>query len=269
MILNEPMIDYLTLTTFDGELATKWQKEHFLKVEVEEKKVMQYQGAMIYKNGGSWFLGVGEQKGEPHYMLQVSGGAGSVAFDLYKTYILDGTAKPTRIDLQLTIDKPIGWSQSDLIIKCEQKGLKPRVERSSGEYGELITVYTGTRASGRMNRTYEKESKDGDRYMRFETEFGRGYSLPVAHSLAVGDASIQDFINGEVRRRKDVDMFQFFSVGEGVELPKAKKVKATSKTERWLLNVVLPCIVKYRNSHDSDPKIIRMIEKACKEENYE
>lgn len=265
MVLNHPMIDYLTLTTYESELAEKWHEENFIGREFEEKKRMQYQGVLVYERGGSWFLGSGEQKGEAHYMMQVSGSAAEIAFHRYKSHIIDHSAKPSRIDLQLTIERPEGWSQSNLIMECESKGLKPRVERSGGEYGELVTVYTGTRTSGRMNRTYEKESKDGDRYIRFETEYGRDYSLPVAYGLAVGSDTIQEFLNGEVRRRKAVSMFEYFFVGEGVKLPKAKKVKATTKTERWLLNVVLPCLVRYKNSHDCDPKIIDMYKKALTE----
>lgn len=256
MVLNKAMIDYLTLTTFDGELGGLWYENHIAD-GYEEQKRMQYFGSSIYAHGGTWFVGKGKQKDKPHYMLQVSGAAAHVAFSLYRDNIINDALNVSRIDLQLTIEKPEKWKQGDLIVKAERAGLKPRVERSEGKYEELITVYTGTRPSGRMNRTYQKESEEGEQYIRFETEFGRNYSQPVAHALATRKASIQDFINGEVDRRKVVDMFEAFRVGNGKKLPKQRKVKPTTGRERWLLNVVLPCLVAYKNSHECNDDIIR------------
>lgn len=259
MIINKPLIDYLTITTASENEAEEIWNGSFIGVEHEIEKRFNYTGSSFYDSGGNWFLGEGVQDGEKHFMLQVSGEAAEVAFLYYNHLVIDGTANCSRIDVQRTIEKPENWSQSDLILKCEEQGLKPEVRRSHGEYGELVTVYTGKRTSGRMNRTYEKETKDGERFIRFETEFGRHYAKAVFTEIATGKATRQAFINGEVMRRKSVGMFEAFKVDGSSYTPKPKVKKEQSKTGKWILNTVLPCLVKYKNQHDHDPKIIQMV----------
>lgn len=259
MIVNEAQIDWLTLTTTRETVAEYMYNMAFIGQKQTEQKRMQYEGSIFSGYGGTWFLGEGVQKGEPSYMLQVSGGAAEFAFEFFKPEIIDGSVHCSRIDVQLTIEYPHKWSQGDLIVECEAWGLKPEVRRSEGEYGELVTVYLGKRSSGRMSRTYVKETRGGGMFLRHEIEFGRNYAKAVAMQIARGGATRQEFINGEVYRRKQVTQLGIFSVGEGKFLPRVYEVKTMGKTEKWILNTVLPALVKYKNSHEHDDMLIQKI----------
>lgn len=266
MILNKAQIDWLTLTTFSEEIAGQW-RQYVSEASDKEPKLKRrenYRGFEVSAMGGTWFFGHGKQKGTDHFMMQVSGQAAEGCFSRFGGDVVHNGARCSRIDIQITIEQPDKWSQVKLIAECEEAGLKPEVKRSSGEYGELITVYTGKRTSGRLNRTYQKEGKNGERWVRFETEFGRNYAHAVAGGLATERATRQEYINGEVGRRRSVDRFMVFSDNGVSKLPKPKRVKSMGKTERWILNTVLPALTRYANSHDRDSEVIDMIREVIK-----
>lgn len=260
MIVNKALIDYITVSSFDMDTMLEIWKKSPLWGAKEEQKRMQYIGLACYSHDGSWFIGWGTQKAKDHCIIQVSGHASEYMFKLCKDDIASKRVTVSRIDIQRTIQEPKGWSSRDLNIMCEERGLEPRVQRSKGLNGsDLITVYTGTRGSGRMNRTYQKETKEGERFVRFETEFGRHYSKAVAFRLATEKETRQSFINGEVKRRETVSMFSHFIAGENGYNPITNEKRPISKTEKWIIETVAPALVKYKNGHDSNPEIIKMI----------
>jgi len=266
MVVNKALIDYITLSSYDMDTMKRLWKESPLCSATEEQKRMQYTGLVNYSREGSWFIGWGKQKGKDHCIIQVSGQASEHMFRLAKDDIIKKLVTVTRIDVQRTIEEPVGWSSRELNIMCEEKGLEPKVQRSKGLNGsDLITVYTGSRASGRMNRTYQKETIEGERFVRFETEFGRHYSKAVAYRIATGKESRQSFINGEVKRREVVSMFSHFIAGEDRYDPIPNEKKESSKTEKWIIEIVLPALVRYKNSHSSNHELIKTILKALQE----
>jgi hypothetical protein len=70
MLTDTPLIDWITLTTFDQMTCAKWEAK-LLAIETPaiDYKIRGYQGL----SKGSFFLGVGEQKKRNHAMLRVSG----------------------------------------------------------------------------------------------------------------------------------------------------------------------------------------------------
>ena len=260
MQTNNARIDYLTLTTYDIATGNYWLNYVMSTCYASsaiQQKIQQYKGFRIHLDeGGSLFVGEGEQDNKPHFMLQATGEGSENIFAWASFDLTRSRVNCSRIDIQVTIEQPDNWSQLELFTACELAGYKPEIRRSGARVGdgELITVYTGTRAGGRLNRTYQKESETGERFLRFETEFGRGYAMQVAHSLATGNATRQGYIDGEVWRKRKVSDYCVFSSGCFMALP-VMEVRESDKTEEWLLNVVLPSFTRYVNSHDADPFI--------------
>ena len=263
MLINTPTLDYMTVTTSSDTLAAEWYQNYNLGNDDDEiHRRFNYKGNQWYEHGGTWFLGHGTQENANHYMFVASGSAANVMLERVGSDLASGSCACTRLDVQITLDKPDWWKQSRLIVMCEELGMKPCVERSDGLQEELISVYTGTRASGRMNRTYQKEDSDKNQFIRFETEFSREYAKSLAVTLYRGGVTCREVINGEVRRRRDVNMYEVFFTGDGTYYPKANRKKSLGKTDKWLLQTIAPFIKKYVNSHDKNTDVVKALREA-------
>lgn len=116
-----------------------------------------------------------------------------------------------------------------------------------------------------MNRTYQKESIDGDRFVRFETEFGRDYARALGYDLTRGRITRDMVVNGEIDRRKGIPLVAWFRVeNEGKYQPKPERKKERAKIEKWYIDTVIPSLTRYANSHDCDERVIQRFVDACK-----
>jgi len=258
---NKAMVDYWTVTTFDDALFDEWYSKMCNMEEMRREKIKRYEG---WRGNGKYskvFLGVGRQKGKRHFLIQCSGqDSDELLNEIFPLCLVDGRAKCTRIDLQVTIDEPENWSQIEYEELAEKHGLKPTKRRSSDKVNggglELMTVYTGTRESGRFNRVYEKVMMSGLRLLRFETQFGRGYAKAVAASLTAGKVSRKEVIKGEIYRRsfQPLEVFDLWKCA--IYQPKQEKRVDEDKRAMWLISDILPVFAEYINRHDADPAVV-------------
>jgi hypothetical protein len=261
IILNDTRIDWFTISTFDKKTGNEWSL-YLMAMNEGELRIqqrLQYTGIVASdKEGGNIFFGDGFQDGKQHFIVQCSGNMAHLLYPDFSGYVSSGLAKCTRVDLQRTVVQPPGWSQLDYETECEAKGYKPTKRRSRAEYGEgeLMTVYSGKRTSGRLNRLYQKQQDDGTYLIRYETEYSRAYSHKVAHGIALGEMPAS-FLNSEIERRNMPEYLdQFRDDRHGVSNPKLTSVRLAGKTEKWLLEVCLPSLVRYMASHDANPAVM-------------
>ena len=260
--INQARVDYWTFTTFDKWIFEAW---HYKMREegAQHEKRKRYEGDRGKGRFASVFVGVGTQKGREHYIVECSGESShGLMSHFVNTDMMLGRVNCTRIDVQVTIDEPLTWSQLAYEKQAEDHGLKPTKARSNDTVNggglELITVYTGTRESGRFNRVYEKVMQGGERLLRFETQYGRGYSKAVAASILSGKQTCESVIRGEIARRNLplLDWFDLWSCS--TYSPKQEKRVEHDNRAMWLVTDILPVFAEYIQRHDADPHVAAM-----------
>lgn len=267
LALNVAMIDWYTITSYDEELGESWLMT--VGLDGEYRKIMQYVGAArALPGGGTIFAGKGEIKGRAHFMTYVSGAAADELFWRYREALVTGRARASRIDIQCTIQEPGGWSQLELMAQAEGAGLRPTNRRSPNTAGdgELMTIYIGSRESGRFDRCYEKESLGGERYLRFETQFGRKYANKLGEDLASDRVTVAGALAGQLKRRDGVVMLDVFRgiVGNSDYKPLYKR--EAGDREAWILNTVVPAVRAYANGHGARQEILDVLIMAARGE---
>jgi len=260
--VNKAMCDYLTVTTKSQPIADGWIVNLERSCIINEDRIKRYEG---YRGTLDWvgvFLGKSVGRAKPHFIMQVSGAKADECLEwLCPLQVSGGEVKITRIDMQVTIDTPHDWSQVGYFRTCEAMGLKPEIKRSTdpkNKRGELITVYTGTRPSGRYNRVYEKVMDSGEKLLRFETEFSRGYAKAVTHGLLSGKVKKEEIIKGEIRRRKVGGLKVFDLWQTGIFSPKQGERVVYDRRGEWLISSILPVLAEYINRHDANPNVARL-----------
>ena len=168
------LADWLNLTSFqdsDWELFLDYfgTMKTLFGYEVKNQSLRGYKGMlMLPEEGGSIFMGVAAQNGKPHYLLSIAGylADGALRHDF-------GSARCSRIDLQLTFPKPADYSARSLKdeLLSSVDNARNREVRKIGlvESDGYDTIYIGSRKSDRFTRLYIKELDDGD-YLRYEVE---------------------------------------------------------------------------------------------------
>lgn len=247
MLTDTPLIDWITLTTFDRTTFVKWEVKH-LAIETPgiDYKIRGYQGI----SKGSFFLGVGEQKKHNHAMLRVSGSDSHKAF--YEFYN-DLSVKCTRIDLQITIDLPDNYSARKLtddlreVVKNKNIAI---VENTNN----LDTIYIGSRTSDRFCRIYVKEI-DKSFYLRYEVELKGSWAETVSKAI-FENMPISPILNSYIETINCDDSQGILNLikskltdfDSGLSNPKIKR--DNNKTYNWLIDQVTPSIIRILNDHD-------------------
>lgn len=256
--LNQPALDYLTLTTWNpiamGHVQTWIENREGSKVTLDAKR-MQYTGALYATRDGSFFLGEAEQRGQPHFLMQCSGFLADDLLTVAGGMIVGGYVRVTRIDLQLTVEYDRGsWSQAALADAMRQNSDRSvsYVESKSGPQGsKLATVYFGSRKSDRFFRIYEKMGMGEDVHLRLEVEYKAPRALGVALAL-LNDPTIGEILADEVDRLPDVRGVRglFLSpLGNPTAYP-VKIVKQQPNTVKWLIEQVAPALDRVLNDHN-------------------
>ena len=257
--LNSVSLDYVTITTFDGTAsAAAGDFVETLRAVKGGKRRMQYVGMTGHHETGTAYCGTAMQRGKLHTMLQVSGLLAESAFLKLLRYVANGSARITRIDVQVTI--PYGredWSQA-AVFETVRKAAPNRsvsfAESQSGPQGsKLGTVYFGSRTSDRVVRLYEKMGMGDDVYLRFEVEYKGARARAVGHDLAKGLGSTKNLLAYEILRFPHDGVQQQF--WKHLEDPlEVKMISEAGNTKRWLLESVLPSLDRFLNDHDANQR---------------
>ena len=290
--VNAPVLDYLTLTTFDGLIYQRFVDcvESFIEDSVDDLKpfkIKQYEG--IHRGSGSVFLGLGSQSDKPHFMVQSSGASAQNLFDLVsdRYYSLSHLYNCSRLDLQVSL--PL-WNDNNFsefanIIKDAEKiteseisrGLTPSLGSFRGKRARwrsmnchlnsdgLDTLYIGSRSTGRYIRIYVKEIED-KRYLRFEVEYSKDLSKSVFKALVSSKTTIANILLGEVLALPpvfdDLLPFRWFLESLGVsDKPTYKKSDSTMERRwAWLINQVVPSIEEMMLDRDYGAQVEQLLQ---------
>lgn len=257
IFLFKAHIDWFTATSFEPEFYQYWERRLSREGGSKESKILQYVGKFYNLDGGSCFLGSGDQNGRYHSMLRVSGQLADKLFKPLKSQVRQNFVTVTRLDIQSTIPEPAQWSQWTLFNRLKKlKHWVGWVESGGAGAGNLETVYCGKRTSNRMTRIYVKLDVENTRLLRLETEYKAERSNAIAREIAQHGILPDMFLIHELENViKDDQLTKAFRPGLMGDQPYNIKIRLASSMEKrrtWLLRQVLPAFVEYINSHESN-----------------
>lgn len=252
MIINASRVDYLTLTSFTkhdemlASFADLYRLEHANEVKINGYSGHQWEGL---------FFGTGRQKDRPHYILKASGDS---AHDiLWRTGKL--MVKCTRIDLQVTIPRPVNFEPLklyDILASIDtewpSRRLVPTIIKSGDGFD---TIYVGSRTSDRFARIYIKADYKGrPDYLRFEMEFKGLMAEAVRDAIVEDRATAKTILRAEVRRlpfaaSRALRAFDKVLEGDMTKI-RPEAVYGQNRTLDWLENQVEPTIFRMLHSHE-------------------
>jgi hypothetical protein len=254
---NRPMLDWVTLTSYDGKLTRKGTRilDSAGMSSPFARKIICYDGWASDGREGGAFVGVGEQDGRFHCMLQLSGaladkfGPGLLAG--HKTG--EGIGNVSRIDLQITIAEKIdldalaaalvGTTRSQITIYRTLQG---------GQPGD--TLYIGSPKSDKRTRLYHKAGGT-----RFEAQYRRDYASDVAARIKdTGSQTVQQVVAGLLYDEvlctgrglscDNTALWPFENILDdwchGVRLRPESNGRAVGDTEQWLRKTVMGAMVR-------------------------
>lgn len=255
IIVNRAALDYLTVTTFDRPLYSDILKTILTRDEREESEkdsIKRYVGMRSVWTCGSVFYGEGLQDGFAHWIISASGGAADRV-----GYALSGQILPsmnvTRIDVQITIEKPSWYRARDFVDAVEEGEWKGRRRKPVLiENGGDDTVYLGSYHSDRFTRIYVKEKT----WLRLETVFKRDYAeeawkrYAAAPAIAPAGLLVSELIRFPKHPIIDAFAAELKNANQ-IDVQKAKPVKTLSTTYLWLVRSVAPAVSRLLNDHES------------------
>lgn len=261
-----PGVDWLTLTTFEGSAWQHWKTlmQDAAKVEMKEDKAGLYEGYSWATKMGRGFIGSGLQAGRDHIMLRCGGRLSNELHNekRIRKSVLEGWSKCTRVDLQITAKQAEDWSQWRFFNRAKKAGFLTNIisSRSGLNNRELSTVYIGSRSSDVMVRVYQKEDENGRLYLRFEIEMKGAKSKSVYKALCREEIDIGSLILHRLQKINDSQLSAHFEslLSDYIsgDVKPDKIIKSISKTEKWLLDTVLPAFTRVINSHESDGTVL-------------
>ena len=272
MLLNFPLIDWITITSFDEQthhdaMVMFDQLIGFSGGAYKLANRLQYQGRLINGGNGHAFLGFAEQKNVDHMMIQVSGELAHMLLGLpmrsgdepgksaLRKIALDPFSKVTRLDIQVTVRQPDDWSQYKFFKRVKETG-KPCsfIESDSAlDGGKLSTVYTGTRKSDNFVRTYQKDDYDGNLYIRHELEL-KGARSDAAKGPALRKLQLAGILKHYLNKIEDpmLDAVLRPILNNPPYQVTVKRESNLAKREKWIRNTVLPALKRYLADPEAD-----------------
>jgi len=290
VILNSPMVDYLTVTTFSREWGLNWKMwlladERIKLADRQDVNRMQYKGINIPCTGGSIFWGKGEQGGKvkrEHYIMQISGRLaddfilGNKAHFLGEGGGVDRRINCTRIDLQITVQDPsqtgtdgqsINWFRG-LFRQVQDMGKTVNwIQNNSLESG-LATVGVNKRQGTVYYRFYPKPA-EGGHAPRFEMEY-KGIKA-VGALLAIRENGTREKI-GQILKYQlkklnspiASEMFVYELPDGMCKIPVMVR-DGESDTMLWLSSTVLSSFKKQIATHEQGHHLARLYMDAIRE----
>ena len=278
LIVNKPMIDYITVTSYEESLIT-WVHDRVklitstTNIKARKSRVMQYDGSKVDTGRGILFWGEGEQKGMPHYMVRCSGEFSDRVAASLAAYDRHGgiqSYRVTRIDMQVTVEcKDAGVCLMEMFAMLNGKKIKGEMNgvfRLIAGSDKMNTLYLGSRQSNRFSRFYVKDVIEGVEYLRYEVELKGDVARDCWDRFRVGrDKAVKSMLTGEFKSKagliQDSIQKSIGSVLNGVG-GKAKGVRKKPNTIKWLYKTVLPALEKQCNDHDGKMHVKEWLDMA-------
>lgn len=268
LTLNQTLSDWLTLTSFNDYLYTRFKEEMTERVGAlidygKPLKWQNYTGWTIQQDSGTIFAGEGIQKGAPHYCAWVSGELADELLHVALELDVKGFARFTRLDLQSTIAYPKNWSQFNFLVRLKRNRKSVGwAESRDRKAGALETVYIGSRSSDRITRVYVKLTENNQKLLRFETEYKGQRARQMAASLAHGAHTPSEYLAYDAKKANDKMLWEefypvFVDLEEATERIRVKT--DLHKTEEWIRSTVFPALRRYLNDHQHNPDIAQAL----------
>lgn len=276
LLLDVPMVDWLTLTTDDGDAwrgaRFDWQRFHDAEVkafnklhrknagsegamvfEARKYKVLQYDGQVI----GGVFFGAGNQQGKEHYMIRVSGGRAN-EFAMHASRVVSDM-RCTRMDVQVTVSKPLDWDvlkmRAQVDSYTDALGRERITEVILGKKN-INTLYMGSRTSMRFVRVYVKPTDGLEVLLRYELELKKLVANRAwKHYGDVGAVACAEILSSSVgkipKSVTEADCFRFITEVKPEELRVGRVVRGDNSTVRWFMDAVLPAFARLASDHET------------------
>jgi hypothetical protein len=251
--LDRPAIDWLTLTSYDGALARQGTALLLaIGNDPFPRKVIVYDGLAADCEDGGAFVGVGEQMGKYHAMLQLSGGlADKHGPALIAGHEVGENGNCSRVDLQITCSGKIDLDQLAGDLTGRYRGQVTIYKTlQGGQVGD--TLYLGSPKSDKRIRIYHKAGGT-----RFECQYRRDYALSVFMALRNGGGKtvrqvIAGFLLHEVGKVSDSipsnpalnDITKSLQTWTGGAIIPTSNTRAIGNTERWLRKTVMGVLLR-------------------------
>jgi hypothetical protein len=260
--LNITKCDYITLTSFNPAFFDECKRFLENRYDVfQEMHKMQYYGKEFSGVMGRAYLGVGLQKGNRHYILQIGGEMADASLH-WCSRLMGHDATCKRFDAQMTVLQPDGWSQWNLLKRLHAKGHDPRIHGT--EKSGLQTIYIGARKeSARYTRIYQKKSVQGI-LLRLEVEMKEGRAAEFGRMLHSRHDGVGDAMEAEILKASKLDnkMGKLFSTHIEKQSKPIQVKSLNGNTLKWLEETCLPALEMYINSHDSE-NVGRILDRMC------
>lgn len=258
IVVNKPMVDWLTSTTFEEDVWMRSIKQIATRDPYESKP--RNKGGYKGVQEGQVFYGQGTQKDVPHYIITVSGGSSD---RVYREIIPGFEVK--RIDLQVTVEKPDGYNHRDVVRVLRSghwNGRRRKVPmREDGDGGS--TVYIGSPKSDKLIRLYVKERL----FLRFEVQYRRMYARDAARIvLNGGESAISAILASEMDRLPSHHVWdEFRGILDGSQNV-ISYIAEPSKVKRlhWLESL-LPALRQMASDHDYGETVRSWLEDIANE----
>ena len=267
MKINEPMVDYVTLTSWHESAFDLWRWWTPEGKDCKRKGVRPqgYEGVMVSCSIGSMFVGVGKQvhpvdkKTYPHYMARVSGEMANDFYLWHEKVVYPFAPEQKRIDVQVTVPHPEGYDALKMyeeikseLVRCGRQDTIRLIASGLGKTKGMDTLYLGARERAeRMVRVYRKDDTEGGKYLRFEVEMKEGKAATFRYELLHGD--ILDALRRRVPlaiRHKSGSLWEM--IAKCLVPGEVKRKQVTNKerdTLLWLEKSVRPAIMRAYNDH--------------------
>jgi hypothetical protein len=262
MTTNLPMLDWMTVTTFESKVAHSILYNWLADLgDYADNKIdislMGYKGRTF--DGMFWGqkdINHGKHEGRRHWLIKVSGPRSeNLAILLRDNAYRLTDYKVTRLDVQVTI---LG-NLSDARILTDRLRASPFQGRGRQPKITLIesdnhTIYVGSRQSERMVRIYEKRPDDGQTYVRFEVELKGAVANETWKGFISGATTTKMTLAG-ILARFPVNVFDYSVVFSdlrdclGNNAWKPVIIPIEHDTVKWLKTQVDAAIEKLAGDH--------------------
>ena len=262
IVLNSPMIDYLTLTSYSSDFTRVMRENVIQNLSGQAYDVVQrgYKGTLWVFLNGTAFLGTGKQRGEHHSLIKISGELAHLMLDrVIETLQAWQSLKVecSRLDYQITVKEPEGWSQWDYLNRMQDRGYTVGYPTPSHENGvKLETVYIGVRTkSDRFYRVYVKLMDDAKtKLLRVEVELKKRRSRAVWLEIMQG-VTFRSVLDCEIDKFVKLDSQLYGLVIGKLLYGKVVRVGANeSNIASWLVDIVFPAMDRFLMSDSSDKR---------------
>lgn len=244
--------DWFTVVSNDDAFYHWWLKMTDGAEVTPQRWLNRFDGHAASWQEGTLFVG---SRKEPVGFMHVAVMTGSLAnkmryevkesLDLHSAWL-------SRVDIQMTLPQD-GLDLVALFNRLEDGRKRPEIlgDRNNGR-----TVYIGSRKSERFCRVYQKFGDGREKLLRCEFQFGGKQARSYGNALRQGTITPEGSFKGALQQTKDrILMDKYLVKLDGFDPQLPRVVRAETKTDVWLQDVVYPVLMRRLFAHDCPPSL--------------